>query len=69
MTSAKSSQDAAAAITEAVHLASGDEPKISKEEALRRITPTLLESVLHTEFENDASDIIATGLGASPGAA
>lgn len=69
MTSAKSSQDAAAAITEAVHLASGDEPKISKEEALRRITPTLLESVLHAEFENDASDIIATGLGASPGAA
>ena len=69
MTSAKSSQDAAAAITEAVHLASGDEPKISKEEALRRITPTLLESVLHKEFENDASDIIATGLGASPGAA
>ncbi|MEY2399582.1 MAG: pyruvate, orthophosphate dikinase [Actinomycetota bacterium] len=43
--------------------------KISKEEALMRVTADHLDSVLHAQFEKTDLPVIATGLGASPGAA
>ena len=43
--------------------------KISKEEAVMRVTADHLDSVLHAQFEKTDLPIIATGLGASPGAA
>ncbi|MBA2607797.1 MAG: pyruvate, phosphate dikinase [Actinobacteria bacterium] len=43
--------------------------KISKEEALTRVTADHLDSVLHAQFEKTSLTVIATGLGASPGAA
>ncbi len=43
--------------------------KISKEEALTRVTAEHLDSVLHAQFEKTDLPVIATGLGASPGAA
>jgi len=43
--------------------------KISKEEALMRVTAEHLDSVLHAQFEKTDATVIATGLGASPGAA
>jgi pyruvate,orthophosphate dikinase len=43
--------------------------KISKEEAIQRVTGDHLDSVLHAQFEKTDLPVIATGLGASPGAA
>jgi len=43
--------------------------KISREEALLRITEEHLEQVLHPQFASDDVEVIATGLAASPGAA
>ncbi len=43
--------------------------KISKEEAIQRVTGEHLDSVLHAQFEETDLPVIATGLGASPGAA
>src|SRR5688572_26370866 len=43
--------------------------KISKEEALMRVTGEHLDSVLHAQFEKTDVPVIAKGLGASPGAA
>jgi pyruvate,orthophosphate dikinase len=43
--------------------------KISKEEAIQRVTADHLDSVLHAQFEKTDLPVIATGLGASPGAA
>jgi pyruvate, orthophosphate dikinase len=43
--------------------------KISKEEAVQRVTADHLDSVLHAQFEKTDLPVIATGLGASPGAA
>ena len=43
--------------------------KISKEEAITRVTAEHLDSVLHAQFEKTNLPVIATGLGASPGAA
>ncbi|MEY2417867.1 MAG: pyruvate, orthophosphate dikinase [Actinomycetota bacterium] len=43
--------------------------KITKEEAVQRVTADHLDSVLHAQFEKTDLPVIATGLGASPGAA
>jgi pyruvate,orthophosphate dikinase len=43
--------------------------KISKEEAVMRVTGEHLDSVLHAQFDKTDLPVIATGLGASPGAA
>jgi pyruvate,orthophosphate dikinase len=43
--------------------------KITKEEAVMRVSADHLDSVLHAQFEKTDLPIIATGLGASPGAA
>ncbi len=43
--------------------------KIGKEEAVIRVTAEHLDSVLHAQFEKTDLPVIATGLGASPGAA
>jgi len=42
---------------------------ITEEEAVARITADHLEQVLHPQFAGGAHEVIATGLGASPGAA
>ena len=42
---------------------------ITRDEALMRITPDHLDQVLHPQFSDAARRVIATGLGASPGAA
>ena len=69
MNSVESQSEIAAAIKEAVSLASNPTPSISKEEALMRVSPTQLEAVLHTSFEPSTHDVLTRGLGASPGAA
>ena len=48
-----------------------DEPEIAltKEEAVLRITSDHLDSVLHPQFKSKELNVIARGLGASPGAA
>jgi pyruvate,orthophosphate dikinase len=43
--------------------------KITRDEALLRITDDHVEQVLHPQFASDAVQVIATGLAASPGAA
>jgi pyruvate,orthophosphate dikinase len=43
--------------------------KITKEEAIMRVSGDHLDSVLHAQFEKTDLPVIATGLGASPGAA
>jgi pyruvate, orthophosphate dikinase len=43
--------------------------KISRDEALLRITEDHVEQVLHPQFASDDVQVIATGLAASPGAA
>ncbi|MCH2627603.1 MAG: PEP-utilizing enzyme, partial [Acidimicrobiales bacterium] len=65
----ESQSEIAAAIKEAVTLASNPTASISKEEALMRVSPTQLETVLHTSFKPSSHDILTRGLGASPGAA
>ena len=69
MNSVESQSEIAAAIKEAVSLASNPTPSISKEEALMRVSPTQLEAVLHTSFEPSTHHVLTCGLGASPGAA
>ena len=43
--------------------------KISREEAVMRITEDHLDQVLHAQFEGSGSSVLTTGLAASPGAA
>ena len=43
--------------------------KISREEAVMRITEDHLDQVLHAQFEGSGSTVLTTGLAASPGAA
>ena len=43
--------------------------KLTQEEAVGRITAEHLEQVLHPQFAGSATPVLATGLGASPGAA
>jgi pyruvate,orthophosphate dikinase len=42
---------------------------LSREEALQRITGDHLDQVLHPQFDSTGHTVLATGLGASPGAA
>ncbi len=49
-----------------------EEEVISKEEALMRVTPEHVETLLHPHFTTDAieeAEVLATGIAASPGAA
>ena len=66
MTSAITSTEIAAAITDAVQRASGPNASISKQEALLQIAPDQLEAVLHAGFGDTNHDVLTSGLGASP---
>jgi len=59
----------AAALRMAVEITSHKGWKISKEEAIQRITADHLEQVLHPQFAGADLKVIAKGLAASPGAA
>jgi len=59
----------AAALRMAVDMTKGRKWKISKEEAVLRITEDHLDQVLHPQFANQDNTVIAKGLAASPGAA
>ena len=59
---------AAAAVRTAVEMA--NEGLITREEAIGRVEPTALNQLLHRRIDPDAqTDVLATGLPASPGAA
>ena len=58
-----------AALRMAVDMTSEGEIGLTKEEAVLRITSDHLDSVLHPQFAAKDSNVIARGLGASPGAA
>jgi len=58
-----------AALRMAVDMTKGRKWKITKEEAVQRITADHLDSVLHPQFASNKLDVIAKGLAASPGAA
>ncbi len=59
---------AGAAVKAAVDMAG--EGLISREEAVRRVTPAQVERLLHRQIDPDAEvEVLATGLNASPGAA
>src|SRR3954466_6182622 len=63
----------AAALRMAVEMVAGTKGrggwKITKEEAIERITADQLDQVLHPQFAATDMQVIATGLAASPGAA
>ncbi|MEL7299105.1 MAG: putative PEP-binding protein [Pseudomonadota bacterium] len=62
------SRSSRAAVTVAVALA--EDGVITREEAVRRITPSTLSELLHSQIAPGASrDVIARGIAASPGAA
>jgi pyruvate,orthophosphate dikinase len=58
-----------AALRMAVEMTKGRKWKITKEEAVQRITAEHLDQVLHPQFDTKDVTVIAKGLGASPGAA
>jgi pyruvate, orthophosphate dikinase len=58
---------AAAAVRIAVDLV--DEGRITPADALQRVTPSAVESLLHPRFASTDTPAVATGLAASPGAA
>ncbi len=58
-----------AALVMAVDMVSEQAIHLSREEAIGRITGEHLEQVLHPQFAGDVHVALATGLGASPGAA
>ena len=58
-----------AALRMAVDMTAGRKWKISKEEAVLRITEDHLDQVLHPQFASQDNKVIAKGLAASPGAA
>jgi len=58
-----------AALKMAVDMVGEKAIKLSKEEALDRITGEHLEQVLHPQFSGSGATVLARGLGASPGAA
>jgi pyruvate,orthophosphate dikinase len=58
-----------AALRMAVDMVGERTIKLSKAEALERITGEHLEQVLHPQFSGTGHKVLATGLGASPGAA
>ncbi len=57
-----------AALRMAVEMTKGRKWKISKEEAIQRVTAEHLDQVLHPQFAATDLAVIAKGLGASPGA-
>ncbi|MBW3556907.1 MAG: pyruvate, phosphate dikinase, partial [Actinobacteria bacterium] len=57
-----------AALRMAVEMTKGRKWKISKEEAIQRVTAEHLDQVLHPQFAVTNLPVIAKGLGASPGA-
>ncbi len=59
----------AAALRMAVDMTKGRAWRISKEEAIQRITGDHLDQVLHPQFTSTNLKVIAKGLAASPGAA
>ena len=60
----------AAALRMAVDMVADDHIRLSREEAVGRITADHLDQVLHPQFEQrQAPSVLTTGLGASPGAA
>ncbi|MGE3619862.1 MAG: pyruvate, phosphate dikinase [Acidimicrobiia bacterium] len=59
----------AAALKMAVDMTRQRGWKISREEALQRVAADHLDQVLHPQFAGGAKDVVAKGLGASPGAA
>ncbi|MGH9247037.1 MAG: pyruvate, phosphate dikinase [Acidimicrobiales bacterium] len=59
----------AAALKMAVDMTTDRRIKLSREEAIQRITADQLDQVLHPQFADNDLDVIATGLAASPGAA
>jgi pyruvate,orthophosphate dikinase len=59
----------AAALRMAVDMTKGRNWKITKAEAVQRITADHLDQVLHPQFASSDLKVIATGLAASPGAA
>jgi pyruvate,orthophosphate dikinase len=58
-----------AALRMAVEMTKGRKWKITKAEAVQRITEDHLDQVLHPQFESQEHTVIAKGLAASPGAA
>ncbi len=58
-----------AALRMAVDMTKGRRWKISKEEAISRITADHLDQVLHPQFASSNLKVLTKGLGASPGAA
>jgi pyruvate,orthophosphate dikinase len=58
-----------AALRMAVEMTKGSKWKITREEAVQRITAEHLDSVLHPQFKEKDVDVLARGLAASPGAA
>ena len=59
----------AAALRMAVDMTAQRGWKITQAEALRRVTADHLDQVLHPQFEASGSEVLASGLAASPGAA
>src|SRR3954469_17386177 len=59
----------AAALKMAVDMTKDRKIKLSRQEALQRVTAEHLDQVLHPQFANKAAQVIAKGLAASPGAA
>ena len=59
----------AAALRMAVDMTKDKRIKLSREEAIRRITADQLDQVLHPQFAGTNLKVIASGLAASPGAA
>jgi pyruvate,orthophosphate dikinase len=58
-----------AALKMAVDMTKGRKWKITREEAVQRITAEHLDQVLHPQFKDKHVDVLAKGLAASPGAA
>jgi pyruvate,orthophosphate dikinase len=59
----------AAALKMAVDMTKQKGWKITKSEAIQRVTADQLDQVLHPQFESGAKKVVAKGLAASPGAA
>lgn len=58
-----------AALRMAVEMTKDPAIKLTREEAVQRITEDHLSQVLHPQFKGTGHKVLATGLGASPGAA
>ena len=58
-----------AALRMAVEMTKGRKWKISREDAIQRVTAEHLDQVLHPQFASKDVTVVAKGLGASPGAA